>query len=170
MPRRKRLHVASTSLMKREWVENEVVDGQSGITYRPDGTFAMKMRHDCVLLKSQIDEIVDAVTTETETCYVKFSCDENDGRMVVSVETTYPPEAHMRRKERLLETSAWYRNLDTTEKCSATVFAREMWSNELREIPAFDKRRGISVPADMNAIQIVNIGQKKAYEPSSYES
>lgn len=151
-------------------MENEVWDCPGGTTYRPDGTFTLKMRRDCVLLKSQIDEIVDAVTTETETCYVKFSCDETDGRMVVSVETTYPPEAHMRRKERLGEPSAWYRNLDTTEKAGLTVFAREMWSNELREIPAFDKRRGITVPADMNAIQIVNIGQKRAYEPLSYES
>lgn len=146
LPRRKRLQAASVSLLTREWVAKEVLS-KDGVRRRPDGTFSFRMRKDCVLTRAQIDELIEAVRTDTEAAYVKFSTDD-DGHLVVSVENEYPAKAALRREEREKEPDAWWRHLDLVEKKSETVMADEMWSCELEDISAFGRACLLTVNAN----------------------
>lgn len=141
LPRKKRLDHARLSLLSMDWIEKCVI-ADDGVVMRPDGTFALKLHRGYILTKTQLDEIVSVVTTESEG-YVKLSCE--DGRLVVSVENQYPPEAHMRRKARIASEDPWWKNLPIEDKNSDVVSVKEMWSNEIKEIPSFDKRCGMTV-------------------------
>lgn len=137
LPRKKRLHAASVSLLQREWVQKEVL-AKDGVDRRPDGTFLFRLRKMCILTRAQVDEIVKAVVTDTEMAYVHFYVD--DGHLVVSVENEYPAKSAMRRDERKKETDPWWRNLDLHDKKAEECTADSVWSNELAAIPEFDRK------------------------------
>lgn len=137
LPRAKRLHAASVSLLQRDWVQKEVLT-TGGVTRNPDGTFSFRMRKRCILTRAQVDEIVKAVNTETEVAYVHFYVD--DGHLVVSVENEYPPKSAMRREERKKESDPWWKNLDMHEKKGEEVTMDSVWSNELAAVTEYDRR------------------------------
>lgn len=137
LPRAKRLHAASVSLLRRDWVQKEVL-AKDGVARNADGTFSLTMRKDCILTRAQVDEIVKAVNTDTEVAYVRFHVCE--GRLVVSVENEYPAKAAMRREERKKEGDSWWRHLDVHEKKGEDVTADCVWSNELAAVPEYDRR------------------------------
>lgn len=138
LPRKKRLHAASVDLLKRDWIKKEVLT-QDGITRRADGSFVLRMQFGVILTKSQVDEIVRSVVTDTEKAFVKFKAD-TDGALTVSVELEYPPKSALRREERAKVTDPWYKNLDLIDKASSDVTAFEVWSNELFDVPEYDHK------------------------------
>ncbi len=143
LPRKKRLHSASVSLLRRDWVGKNVL-GKDGVQRNSDGTFSFRMLKGLILTRAQVDEIVKAVVTDTEAAYVKFSVE--DGRMVISVENSYPAKSEMRREARKKEGTSWWKNIDMLNenvglgKERGDVTADVVWSNELMAVPEYDRK------------------------------
>jgi hypothetical protein len=140
LPRSKRLYEASLALLKRDWVQKAVVfNPEQRIKRRPDGTFSLRICEQTIIRKEHVEEILNAVSTDTEPAYVQFKALEN-GQMEISIETSYPAESAIRRESRKDDADSWWRHLDLMDKKSEVPSAISVWSNELLSISEYDRK------------------------------
>jgi hypothetical protein len=132
----------SVAILKLDWIKTMVVSNtEHRMKRRPDGTFTMRMCAGTILKKEHIEELVKAVSTDTEPAYIHFQALEN-GQMNVSIETTYPAESSIRVEKRKTQGDGdpWWMNLDMIEKDAEIPACRSVWSNEILSIPNYDRK------------------------------
>lgn len=152
--KKKRMEQAVGHLLGRKWVRMSVLR-HDGIVKRENGFFVLKLRRHVILTYYQVMEIIDAVTFMKDL-FVKFTCDD-EARMIVSVEDSYPPAAVARRVARANSKNVYWKNLDLeTPETDETVHPRTIWHNELLELKEFDSRSALTVDPFLKRFAIMH--------------